>query len=783
MFAQRRFSAGGASAPRLLRAVGRRAAGLALLGALAGGGPGRAAEPNAEGGWPLELSAWPDAAATSTSLETRVYFPNEAAVFLRTAPSNWAHTAEVAFEVWLPDDAPTNVQVLLHLKDWDHLWYQLLLPGMLRPGERTLCRADLSPTAAGWTPRGHHASWHFRARLDPREVGLRLLCPTPYEGLCRFEQARAARWADESPPFIRNVTVNRRALPCYEKLELTFELPDRYVNPFDPAQVEVTADIEEPHGARVAVAGYYGQQAYREVTPAGERVLPQGRPYWRVRFAPRKPGLHRYTLQARDAWGTAAWGPERFEATPPTKPGYVRVAAADPRHFERSDGSFFFPIGHNIRSPSDARLDTVFPWTYRPPEGATAYLRYFADMAANGENVAEVWNCAWSLGLEWSALRPGYRGIGQYNLLHAWEMDRVLEAAETRGICINFVVHNHGKFSTFSDEEWKDNPYNTANGGYLSAPEEYFDNPRARRDFLQLMRYIIARWGYSTHIFAWELWSELDLTGSRRESGGVSNYRRPEVVEWHRAVGRAIKDMDPYHHLVSTHVCGDYTHQNLQIVTLPEMDLCPVDAYHGNEDALHIVELLKQTAAFNNPLGKPVLVTEFGGTWAGQGLRHLDDSLHAALWASTAIPVAGTPLFWWWKLIEEENFYPKFAAVSRYLAGEDRRDPQLVPADLAVWRAGGPAWDISAVALASPRRALGWIYRPADYRAPRDAVSPQTNLTLRLDNLEPGVFTVECWDTVRGEAVACQTASPTNGLLSVALPPWSFDLAVKIKAQ
>jgi hypothetical protein len=303
-------------------------------------------------------------------------------------------------------------------------------------------------------------------------------------------------------------------------------------------------------------------------------------------------------------------------------------------------------------------MDQQFPWAQRWPEGTAVYRRYFEAMGAHGENMAEIWSAAWSLGLEWTPRHPGYHGVGQFNMMNAWEQDRVLEAAEQYGIYVNFVVHNHGKFSTVWDPEWDDNPFNVKNGGYLKSPLEYFTDRRALAAFRKLMRYILARWSYSTSIFGWELWSELNLVGSSHQ---INNWRSPELVEWHRIIGRHVKEADPWDHPIGTHVCQDYQHQDIAIISLPEMDFCPIDAYHGSHDPAYIVQLMVATANFNNPYGKPVVITEFGGSPQAQGLDHLEDALHAALWASPCVPLGTVPMFWWWQLIEEENFYPKFA--------------------------------------------------------------------------------------------------------------------------
>lgn len=717
---------------------------------------------------------------TRSALDVPLSGPGAADAYLVSPTSSWFAADRLEWELVTPPDFPTNVQTLVFMKDWDYLWYQNLLPGFAQPGTTNRCRLDLSPSAPGWTAQGHQGTWQARALMQPMEFGIRTFTDSTGATTCRVQNARVV-WAapDTSAPWIRDVRGATNRVACGGRFEVSFRAPDRYANPFNPDEVAVFADIETPDGRRITVDGFHARDYYRTQDAAGELILPQGAPNWRVRYAPTVPGRHRYTLRLRDARGQVTWGPGAFDATPGSQPGYVRVSRRDPRYFEFDNRAAYFPLGHNVRSPSDTRLNSAFPWIQRWTEGSAAYARYFRDMGRAGENFAEVWLSPWSLGLEWSPRWQGYHGVGQFNLMHAWEFDRVLEEAERNGIRLNVVIHNHGKFSAFSDNEWTDNPMNAAIGGYLDNPDEFFTDPRAQKDYRNLMRYAVARWGYSTHIFAWQLWSELNLSGSKGEM-----YRRQEVVDWHRLMAQAIKDMDPNHHLVSTHVSGDYTAQNANIVALPELDHVCVDAYYGGTDPLQIVSLMRSTAEYNNPFNKPVVVSEFGGAWDAQDLTHLVNCLHAGLWASTGMPVAGTPMFWWWGLIEEENLYPEFLALSRFMDGEDRRDPTLLPVQPDTWVQGSGPARVAAQCLCSGDRAIGWVYNAAQFgnTEPIQPV-PISNAVLRLTGLTGSVYRVEFWDTARGTPADHTNVTMKEGSLTIQLPTFLRDWGFKVRAD
>jgi len=726
----------------------------------------------------MRIGLTTNSADSQPAIEQSVTFPGESTFYFHSPTSSWAHLERLEFDLLWPAGAPTNAQVLAHLKDWDHWWYQNLLPAKPVPGRTNHYTVPLAPPVPAWRARGHHGTWNLRALMAPKEVGIRVFGESSYSGKVSVTAARGIAVTYSGPPSILRVRPETENPACFEKFEITFELPDRYPCPFDPSQVRADVVFDGPDGNRMEVPAFYGQDYFRSEDAAGGRLVPQGAPWWKCRFAPRVAGPHVYRINVRDTWGTNSWGPGRFIASPPRLPGYVRVSKTDNRCFEFDNGAFFFPVGHNIRSPYDTRMEEQFPWTRRWPADTSVYARYFKAMRECGETLTEAWSAPWSMGLEWTPRWRGYHGMDQYNMLHAWELDTVVNEAEANNIYLNLVIHNHGKFGTAHDHEWEYNPLNVQLGGYLASPEDYFTDARAKDSFLRLMRYMVARWGYSTRIFAWQLWSELDLTGS--DKGGIKNYQRPEVVEWHKWAGREIKAMDPWDHLISTHVCGDYTHQNAAIISLPEIDHAAVDAYHFSPDPLHIVALLKQTAQNNNAFGKPVIVTEFGGSPFAQDVKHLEDTLHAGLWTSACVPLGGAPLFWWWQLIDEENFYPKFKALAAFLAGIDRRNPALgqVQPELLP---DPPASRLAVECMGYDRMAVGWIHLTHEFpRVETAGLMPITNLQVRISNLATGTFTMAFWDTIKGEPVLTEDVPATNGTITARVPAFRRDIAFKL---
>ncbi len=704
--------------------------------------------------------------------------------------------AALRCEAVLPPDAPP-AQALLCVTDRDGHWFQQLSTATLLPGTNT-CSFDLSPeSAAKWETYGHRMVWNRRVLLDPQSLVLRFFPREPGVEFGTNGQPRASCAFVPSPaptgvPKASDIRPNAEEVPCFGLFEVRFRLPDRYADPFDPAAIDAYAIILPPgtNAAPVSVPAFYYQDHYVVTNAYADERIPCGRPGWAIRYSPLVPGRHECRIVAQDALGIATSDPIFFNATPAEGPGFVRVSETDRRRFE-AGGREFHIVGHNVRSPFDTRMDDQFPWVLRHPGGFLSYRRYFRDMAAARENFAEVWMCQWSMGLEWSTNAPGYHGVGDYHLGNAWELDQVLRMARENGIRVNLVLNNHGRAGLGFDAEWQNSPYNVRNGGFLPEddPMPFFTDERALDCQKRICRYIVARWGWDATIFAWELWSELDLCGRWGRDPAPQN--DPGVIEWHRRIGDYLKTIDPNRHLVSTHISADYRSVGRELSQIPQIDHCCVDAYHFSPNPLHIVDLVRETAAALGAFGKPTLITEFGGSSMGAGLSHLKCELHAALWSSACSTLAGTPLFWWWGLVEEQNLYPEFTALRAFTDANSYANPDLRPVTLAVSETnpeaktetaqGRPAPPrLLSIAISSGTNLCAWVYtRDLIALARGDENIPETSAEAVWSPVTNGTYRVAFCSTKTGLPVKQQDFRSEQGALRFPIPPFTGDIAIR----
>lgn len=732
---------------------------------------------------PVQMMPEEKAAPVPLPAELPLQFPTERNIhFSSTNEMVWIDADSLQVAVTLPTNAPSRVRALAWFKDRDDFWHQYLLPQTLVAGTTNLLSVPLAADAAGWNTPGHSAAWHYRVRIRPQSVGVRLFAyEDAFTGSCQVVSAHLVTRPPSGAPAISNIRQLTTAPRVWEKFELSFQLPDRYENPFDPSQVDVSAVIYTPSGATNTIHAFYYQPCYRLEDELGHPVEPDGKPEWRIRYCPREPGVYRGSLVARDKWGEVSLTEAvHFTAQPPApgKHGFVRASAKDPRYFEFDDGAFYFPIGHNTRSASDSRMDDKFPWIFRRDEGPSVYSRYFKRMQENGEDWAEVWMSAWSLGLEWAEGIGGYHGVNDYHLGNAWELDQVLKLADRHGLRVNLVLNYHGRISSSFDPEWQHHPYNKVNArGWLTHSMEFFEDPQALEMQRRFIRYTQARWGWDPTVFSYELCSEVNLCGEK--SHQKANFE-PPIVKWTQLMGAYLKEIDLNRHLVTSHVSYDYRTWNPEICNMPEMTYNAVDAYSFSR-AEYIAELC--VATYNTGAGfkKPVLITEFGGSPMAAGMAHLLREQHLGIWSAACLPMGGIPMFWWWQVIDEQNLYPRYAAVRKFVEGQDFRDPaaNYVSIPVGVKKDGNAARakHYTIIATASQEYARGFLYAPVHQPA-----VPIDDFMVTLKNFKPGVYHVEFFNTYKsGLLRKFDLRTETDGTLIISVPRFTGDCAFRVK--
>lgn len=534
----------------------------------------------------------------------------------------------------------------------------------------------------------------------------------------------------------------------YGRAEFAIDTDGVYANPFDPAEVDLTVRFVGPDGVTVSVPAFF----YQDFDPA--TFAPVGAPGWRARFTPSTAG----------SWtATAVLTAPALESTPvafdvavdDAARGFVRIDADNPRYFAFDNGEPYVPIGANIA------------WATSLEATPTDYERWFDRLSANGGNLARVWMASWSLGIEWQDT-----GLGNYRnrLLQAWLLDQVLNLAAARDVYIELCLLNHGAFSTSTNPEWDANPYNVANGGMLKEPASFVSDPQAIALFKRRLRYIAARWGYSPNLMAWEWWNEVSLTPISDEA----------LKPWIQTMTAELQRLDPNDHLISSsYAGGSFT----RIWREPELDFAQVHDYSGVDPVVYLGRELEKVQKNTSVNPKPALAAEQGfSAYGADTTRNREDiTLHNGVWAPPFLGYAGTAFTWWWDTyLDPGDHWGVYKPFADFISGER----------LATLTPGRGEIDSSAVALTlqNDARALVWVRNQAYDAAtllvatnvPDDRFETLSGLTLTVSGLTDGAYEARWFSPQPGEWLTTAPAIVSGGAVSLAVPDFDKDLALKL---
>jgi len=705
-------------------------------------------------------------------------FPGSAGIE-RPLPSGAGSYTRASARICVPADAPDDLRVSVYMKDKDGMWWEAASSQPAVPGAWANMTFDTAPRSHAMRGSGHEAVWGKLLAERATALGLSVFSATRWSGSIQIDDVRLD--TDVGPRgtlHIRHLHQEPSPPVAYRPLQLSFELSREPSNPFDPDELRVDASFTSPSGRTMTVPCFYYQPCRREMDAEQEEVVtPSGRSSWQARFTPLEAGSHTWQLIVRYGDEKLETNKHRFEVQPGKPHGFVRISPADSRYFETADGAFFYPIGENIHAPFDKRCAEMLRVPVLPNRGTFAYDYYFEKMAESGQNAVVVWMSNWWASIEWTKKWKNFHGLNDYNLVNAWRLDQLFDAAARHGIYINLVLDNHGKFSKYVDPEWDTNPYNAALGGPCRTPEEFFTSDEAFSIYSKRLRYIVARWGSHPNLLGFELISELNIVGSDRR---FRNH--PCHASWVARVAKYLDGIDAYHRPITIQYSNTWESVDKNVAALPELDYLVGDIYKGGGSVIpHVIK----TAEMNGRFAKPTFTVEFGGNWNGTTPARLQADLHAGLWSNAVTTTAGAPFFWWFDFIDRYNLYNHFKAFSSFMAGEDRRGLDLATRELPVTQAGEPSKDIGCVALLGADRAWAYLYDTlyAEIMPEDRFARSHSGSVVVLPGLREGSYEVEYWDTFSGSIVEQAKALADADGLQLKVPDFKIDIAMKVMHQ
>ena len=293
-----------------------------------------------------------------------------------------------------------------------------------------------------------------------------------------------------------SVTADRAEAPVHSRVTLSVDLDATYENPFDSDDIRVDAHVSGPGDEKWTAPAFLYRPYERGIGGGAEKLTPTGDPAWRVRLSFPNPGDYGVVVSATDRSGTVSSDAVTINIVPADVPGMIRRCPNDHRYFVTDRGETFFLFGANVC------------WGGGP--GTHSYDRWLPKYADAGCNFFRVWL---SPGWTTFAMNTGRSGFDGIDLANAWRLDYVLGLAERLGMRAMVCIDSFNILRTAERTHggWESSAYVAANGGPLERASDYFTKDEMLDAYRDRLRYLVARYGASTGVFAWEFWNEVDL--------------------------------------------------------------------------------------------------------------------------------------------------------------------------------------------------------------------------------------------------------------------------------
>ena len=506
----------------------------------------------------------------------------------------------------------------------------------------------------------------------------------------------------------------------YPKIEASFNITGLATDPFDYTVTDVRVQITQPDCTTLSLPAFF-----------------DGGTTWRVRHTPAIGG--RYSIAGVTLNGApvsvsnlqpASW----TVAGPPTDLGFVKIDPSNARRFITSNGKRFYPRGEDVAwSTSAANAVNIMP-----------------KMGLAHENWSRVWMTHFSAGsglglnLDWPKVNNTF---GQLSLPVAANWDAIVAAAEQSGLHFQMTLQHHGQYSTTTDANWSSNPYNTALGGFLANPTNFFTDATAKALTKRKLRYAVARWGYSTSLMAWELFNEVQFTDA-------ANAHQWTVIQaWHNEMAAFLRSQDSYQHLITTS----------SVLNQPIWDQTDYYQHHDYPSAPSIISGLRNATDIT---GSQPVRPDFGGECGTNGTPHL--GVNAPIWAGLMAGQSGNEMPWYWDGIDAANDYIYFRAMSDFVtvSGLGDQDVLTKSAPAVTTSPGGL---LSAYAVGNTNFEALYVWSPNNVFNP--SASTTAAGTLSVSGLNPGTYSASWWDTFAGVVISNFTVTvPDANPVSVNTP-------------
>ena len=423
---------------------------------------------------------------------------------------------------------------------------------------------------------------------------------------------------------IKQVSVLTKKPIQYAKVEMDIRLIETWENPYLQEDVALDMLVAAPSGKKLTLPCYY------ESGESGKEST------WKARFAPQEAGVYQFSLKlTKGGKETSVWQPVKFKAAKSKKDGFLHTKDSWTLQFD--SGKPFRGVGENICWESRANDDSrFFKELHEQPKYNYDYL--LSLLAASGGNFFRTWMCSWNLPIDRKRNFNNNRYTPSdeyYNPSAVERFDRMIHLCDSLQL---YVMLTLGQGESQVDGA------------------AFFADEGAKSKYKNRLRYIVARWGYSTSIAMWEFFNEVDNVQFRNANNPIDGKL---IVQWHEEMSAYLKKTDPYKHIVTTSI----SHRDIDgLNSIPDIDVNQKHIYRNT------VGMRQQIIQYANEFRKPYIIGEFSFEWDwslnfNDFAENMDIDFKRGLWYGMFAPTPVLPMSWWWEFFENRGLMPYFNGV------------------------------------------------------------------------------------------------------------------------
>jgi len=536
-------------------------------------------------------------------------------------------------------------------------------------------------------------------------------------------------------PEVLFIRANRDTLGMYEKWELNMDIKAKFVNPFDPEDINITAHILSPTGNSWNVNGFYNYNSWQSL--------------WTLRFSPNETGTWIYQLSIKDKFGVNDSIRNSFIVKPSNHKGPIHIAP-NKRFLQHANGTSYYGTGM---------------W-YNDNYAAYNKGQINASVLDEMKNLSMNFISTFIAPLETQG-----SGLGRFDQAAAGRIDEILTMLEERDMQLSLNIWFHAYLSETvwpgGNKRWNTNPYKQ-----ITTAKDFYRSEEAWKYQERLYRYMIARYSHSRAMMLWFVIDEVNGT-----DGWVSGDSL-QAAEWGKKVHNYFKNNDPYQHLTTGTRSGginEYWHEGYQLFDLPNREIYEAQGFPilrdgkidpGDEHPLTLSYLnyAGQVKKLWDSYKKPAIIGETGWdhTFYEPSMPGYQAMYHNALWVSLANGTAMTPFWWAYSGYLNDNI---FTNQNRSIAQFTRTIPWSKLTGLS--RIENIIGGKHIFAIESDQLIYGWVANPES-----DVTNTEISITPAKANAK---YTLKLFQTWRGQFLPETEATSSNGTITFTLPTLKIE--------